>query len=577
MHTDPAGRLVRGANKTCSERHLLPLEYFSKRTSLPFARNFLSLCRKYFICREDALFTLALLLLDKCGLLGKKHVQKVLSSYPGKKVPFLARLALPEGERDLLGALYEYLLPEGEKNFSGAYYTPGKTAEEIMKKCPLAKDGLFLDPCCGSGSFFLPDIFQDPEQIRGCDSDFHAVFAAKINLLCKFPDFCFVPRIFHCDFLTGKAGENENASCVKELFETAFDLIAANPPWGGMTALLPRRAPFRETFSAFFVKSFPLLKEGGECVFLFPGSILKIARHENIRKYILENCAVKEIVLPQKPLFAGVMTRQVIFRTGKGPLQDVIPARKAGEKCSCSRKEVLKRKNSVFSFFDQETCAILRRIRSGKRQTLAQSIFAMGIVTGDNRNKVKKEEAPGLEKVYTGKEIFPFFLAEAKNFLPYERSSLQQVAREEYYRAKEKLVYRFISDRLVFALDDTKSLFLNSANLLIPKVENMGMKSLLALLNSHVLNFYYAFTFDDPKILKKNLLLLPLPFLTKEEDLLLAQWTEKLLKGDRSPEEALQRKIAEIYGLTEEEYAYIVKALSLRKKKKALFPGKNLQ
>lgn len=570
LQTDPDGRLLHGANKTKSEKHIIPVEYFSNGENIVLLEKILHICREKKLEKRDILHTFASLLLEKENILHKEHVQKVLSAYGGNYLPFFTLSMLPEGEKDILGFLYQMLLSEGEKNTSGAYYTPQNTVEELLKGYVRDKNTLFLDPCCGSGAFLLSDIFSSPEQLWGCDSDIHAVFIARINLLCKYKEHIFSPNIFCCDFLTEKTTEKkEDKTGIKKLFHTSFTLIATNPPWGAVsTPFTDKNADiFRESFSAFFVKSFQMLKENGSCAFLFPESILKIRKHENIRKYILQNTLLEKILFPSGNIFTSVMTKQVMIHTKKSPAGKEFCVIKNGKKSSFCVKDFLEKKECSFSFPEEEISAILSCMQKKKKYDLSGSIFALGIVTGDNKRKVSKKYFPGMEKVYTGKEIFPYMLAPAKNYLFYTPESFQQTAKEEYYRMEEKLVYKFISHRLVFALDNTKSLFLNSANILIPRLPRIHIKTLLAILNSKVMNFYYIHTFGDLKILKKNLLLLPLPEVSREEDKEICSIVENILEKKVFDGEVLERKIASLYSLTEAQFSCIHKSLSFLQKK----------
>ncbi|MBR2364363.1 MAG: N-6 DNA methylase, partial [Lentisphaeria bacterium] len=141
-----------------------------------------------------------------------------------------------------------------------------------------------------------------------------------------------------------------------------------------------------------------------------------------------------------------------------------------------------------------------------------------------------------------------------------------------YYRTEEKLVYKFISPRPVFAYDNTGSLFLNSANILIPRIPEISIKSLLAILNSKVLAFYYSVNFGDLKILKNNLQTLPLPALTAEKDRWMSSIVDKILEGKIIDDDLLQREIAHLYALTDAQYSHIEKTLSFLQKKVAI-PG----
>ena len=129
---------------------------------------------------------------------------------------------------------------------------------------------------------------------------------------------------------------------------------------------------------------------------------------------------------------------------------------------------------------------------------------------------LKDKPGKGLEKIYTGKDISRYSLKEAKRFINYNRADFQQCAKDEFYRAKEKLVYKFVSGRLCFTYDDQQRLFLNSANILIPDVEDMCVKTVLAFLNSELFNFLYVKRFNDLKILKGNLSALPFPKISAE-------------------------------------------------------------
>ena len=63
----------------------------------------------------------------------------------------------------------------------------------------------------------------------------------------------------------------------------------------------------------------------------------------------------------------------------------------------------------------------------------------------------------------------------------------------------------------VFAYDNKQRLFLNSANILIPKLEGYTIKEVMAFLNSELFEYIYLKKFNEIKILKGNLMELPFP------------------------------------------------------------------
>ena len=167
-----------------------------------------------------------------------------------------------------------------------------------------------------------------------------------------------------------------------------------------------------------------------------------------------------------------------------------------------------------------------------------------------------------MEKIYTGKEILPYRLKPAKNYIYYDRKQLQQVAKEEYYRAKEKLVYKFISNRLVFAYDDTASLFLNSANILIPQIPNMSIKTVLGFLNSQLYQCLYCKLFSEIKVLKGNLIELPFANITQEQDKLISTYVQSILDGKDDYIVKVQEEIYKLFEIDDLQIKYIQEKIS---------------
>lgn len=102
----------------------------------------------------------------------------------------------------------------------------------------------------------------------------------------------------------------------------------------------------------------------------------------------------------------------------------------------------------------------------------------------------------------SGRDLLHYNIKECSYHLVYQRELFQQVAPEEYYRAPEKLLYRFVHQRLVVAYDNHQRLSINSANILIPKLTGVSVKYVMAVLNSRVVQFYRTITNPDVKVLR---------------------------------------------------------------------------
>ena len=172
---------------------------------------------------------------------------------------------------------------------------------------------------------------------------------------------------------------------------------------------------------------------------------------------------------------------------------------------------------------------------------------------------MKDRPRKGLEPIFTGKDIIQYGLKKASRYIRYQRNDFQQCAKDEFYRAKEKLVYKFVSNRLCFTYDDKQRLFLNSANILIPEIDSMSTKTVLAFLNSSLFNFLNAKRFNDIKVLKGNLLALPFPKITAEQDQHFTALVDHALHGDKEAPKEIDDLIFSLYQLDLEEIELITK------------------
>lgn len=553
LNTQSAGRLTTRANKRKSKKRVLPLEYISDKNNIAFVQNTLDYIDENNINIVSAIFSLGISLLKKAGIYRKEHVTSVLREYADITViEELVDSNLPTDEFDILGLIYQSYLQEGKKNIIGSYYTPQKIACNMTKDFDFSKGQLFFDPCCGSGAFLLTVTANEPSQLYGVDNDKVAVLISKINMLLKYIDKEFIPQIYCLDYLMGYSVIQQHP-----IFEKAFDYIATNPPWGAMDDYSNIYAiTSKETFSYFFVKAFEQLTNDGTIRFLFPEAILNVKVHKDIRKFILDRAGLVSITT-YDDMFSGVTTKYVDIECGKGADKNKFDVYTGSKKRSVEIKTVYETENLIFNLLSDDDLSIVRVVKDRGKHSLHNSIWALGIVTGDNKGKLFHECLEGMEKIYTGKEIQPYTLRPAKNYILYDRANLQQVAKEEIYRAPEKLVYKFISNKLVFAYDDSASLFLNSANILIPDIPSMSAKTVMAFLNSSLFQFMYIRLFGEVKILKGNLIELPFPEISDHDNKQLSSLVDEVLNGDSSKQETIESYIFSIYGLSQEQIQYV--------------------
>ena len=469
---------------------------------------------------------------------------------------------------DTIGIIYQSLLQEGSKSKQGSYYTPKDIVDSIFREYG-TQGGDFLDPCCGTGQFLLGaarSAFFTPDKIHGYDIDGIAVRIARINLLLAFPDQEFTPKIFRSNFLTEVA--NGARFCKTNNLRNSFKLIATNPPWGSSTPkndedkyhqLFPHITS-GESFSWFLSKSIDLIEEGGHISFILPESILNVKIHSDIRGHILNHTAI-DAIYDLGRRFKGVFTPVIRIDIFKAKIPDnwkitISPPQKPTYTISQSR--FWENSNFVFDVsMSEQDFEILKTVFNKPHITLkGQAEWALGIVTGDNKKFVCGTRDNGMEPIYKGSDVQKYRLKQPSSYIKFIPDHFQQVAPEKKYRAKEKLIYKFISNKLVFAYDTNQSLTLNSANILIPKLENLPAKIVLAFLNSSFFQFIFSKKFNTHKVLRGDLEKLPFPLLTKEESSQFLSMVDRALKGE-DMQKCLDKEVMKIFNLSSKQIEII--------------------
>jgi hypothetical protein len=218
-----------------------------------------------------------------------------------------------------------------------------------------------------------------------------------------------------------------------------------------------------------------------------------------------------------------------------------------------------------FNTTDEEY-AVLNKLENCNKTTLkGNADFALGIVTGKNSRYISKTKQPKYETVVKGSDIYKFRIESMDRYIRFNPENFQQTAPEKYYRADEKLIYRFICSQLVFAYDDKQRLSLNSGNILIPRISGMDMKYILAVLNSKPAQFYFRKCFNSVKVLRAHIEKIPIPIVDDETQAEVVELTDGIMNCCDDGEvkrlyDELNVRIANIYGLTDSEYNVIKNA-----------------
>ncbi len=425
---------------------------------------------------------------------------------------FLARVTSAINSPEKISIEYESSLSDSYRNKEGIYYTPASVVSNLFSAPEDdIRNASFCDPCCGSGNFIVRALelgFQ-PQNIYGYDTDPVAVEITKARIY-KLSGYKS-PHIKLADFLDITAGQGH----------AGFDFIYTNPPWGKKIRKKTRAAiglrlkagNSTDTCSLFFFACLKYLKDNGVLGLLLPESFFNIAVFEEARARALRLSI--ERLIDYGRVFKGLMTKaQALALKNRPPVSHArISCELMGAFYHRSMASFAGNPKSILNLHcDTQAARTLQHLWSIPHITLKnRAAWGLGIVTGNNKKFIRSKPAKGYIPVYRGADILRGRLKPASGFIPADMDLYQQVAPLQFYEAKEKLIYKFISDRLVFFYDDRQRYVLNSANMLIPdNTFPVPARVLAELLNSDVMNWVFAKLFSTRKILRGDLESLPI-------------------------------------------------------------------
>lgn len=474
---------------------------------------------------------------------------------------------------DLLGLVYMAICSLRKRKNTGSYYTPSAVVKQLIASSFHYIDPLVLgsavDPCCGSGNFLL-HLFQflKPRIVKtglaeyeaelrlagmliGFDNDPIAVILTKMNLSLLFahPELAAQVRI-------------EQRDTLLEPNQNQYDLVIGNPPWGyrftqaelqklsGRGYQTIQAGGNAESFCLFIEWAVERVRTGGLISYVIPEAFLTTHFHHSARELILKSCRIRETAQ------LGMAFAQV-----NAPVITLI-AEKTNRQRDLSELSDLNL--SCFVYGKQRDRSIIEHLRT--RPNIAylkdKADFALGIVTGNNRRFLLTSPVDNSEPVISGRDLLHYNIKECSYHLVYQRELFQQVAPEEYYRAPEKLLYRFVHQRLVVAYDNHQRLSINSANILIPKLTGVSVKYVMAVLNSRVVQFYRTITNPDVKVLRSFLESIPIALCSESEQKEVIGLVDQILMSKNPGQrrriyEEIDQKLMDLYGLSFQDQIYI--------------------
>lgn len=327
-----------------------------------------------------------------------------------------------------------------------------------------------------------------------------------------------------------------------------FDVIIGNPPWGanfsdkekqGIKKWSKFISGEQESYTLFIEKSFKQLRDGGYLCLITPNTWLYLEKFKELRKLIIDSYTILEIVQLEKGIFEDAPDIvPVIFVIRKNfSTSKIIPAYRLPKKTlitNLNNKDVFissnisidairSDNNLVFNLrLDDEVDRLLKKIELNPRIEETYKV-RYGIKTGNNKKYLHNEYSNKFVKCLDSADTISKYALDWKGIYLEYSNSLAGYSTKSFEVPKILIQYiRKISlpDRIVASIDTTGEYYPLNNFSFIEGASLDDLYSLLGVLNSKLVNFYFTNRFIDYNIKPKYINKIPITSAVKDTDLI---------------------------------------------------------
>ncbi|MFC1652134.1 N-6 DNA methylase [Planctomycetota bacterium] len=235
----------------------------------------------------------------------------------------------PTDRRALRDVLDTVLLNTIDKS-SGQFFTPVQIAALMVEMAKPKFGESIYDPCFGSAGLLTAalDVVEHGEHVKSGKTAYASVKQPLHLAGVEINAEAFVigmtrlvlsgvhdPQLEHGNSLERLPASNPKSE--------GFDIVLANPPWGGKVNLHGMDhypIPTKDTSSLFLQHAVSQLRPGGRAVMVFPSSMLfRSGREQQLRQWLLEENTVEAVVAIPRGAFTphtSIQTCLIMFRRG---------------------------------------------------------------------------------------------------------------------------------------------------------------------------------------------------------------------------------------------------------------------
>ena len=374
---------------------------------------------------------------------------------------------------------------------------------------------------------------------------------------------------------------------------SGFDIVLGNPPYGALFSnaeseyfkIKYHTAVWRcESYLIFIEQALRLLKNDGYLGFIVPDTLLNLGFTQPARELLLRNSKLQEVIGLPSNVFSGVTVDTIILLTGKTGYERQFNASNISVKTFGKKQPINSIRDPQKEFYakakdwfdqnafniqtDKTEIELLTKIKFKKKcisdvcdMYSGIKAYSVGRGTPVQTEEIRNSK-PYTSEAKKGDDWNPFYDGKHigrynnywknNNWIKYG-SNLAEPRKPENFKG-EKLLIRKITGKTLISTYVPDDSYCNTL-LHVLKVKNKSFtyKSILAILNSALIGWYFRMKFqisnEDtfPQIMIRDILQFPLPVIDNINDAELNKLVNQLLKlNEEKAVTKLQTKVTQI-------------------------------
>lgn len=380
----------------------------------------------------------------------------------------------------------------------------------------------------------------------------------------------------------------------KEVFDKGgFDIVIGNPPYVRPHNLSSEyKELLWKNFSTFEKKAdlyvcfiqngIQLTNEKGILSYIVSDGWLRLDSFESIRKYILQNTSVRQIIDFSEDVFSAATVKTCIFQFVSTRTRENQIKVSEISNAACLQNLIFKNipqniyiNNHKFVFdlsYDDTSFELKKKIEKNSIKLGDRFELSFGLKTGDDKKFVTfSNDNPLSKRLLRGADINRYTYSFKGEYVIYDPIAMRdnkKTARPGNSERFEqpKILIRDTGGCLMGTFDD-ENYYVKDVIVISDKNKNEEiLKNLIAVLNSKMMKYYYESTFPTLHVQRDELSVLPIhKRLLENPSMNIVKLLNCILSAKKANPEAdtteleseIDRIVYELYGLTEEEIAIV--------------------